>query len=188
MEKLYFTLKGASPLLMANPILKMKVPSKDTTMKRKVIPTPEEDAEYSRYVTPDGYFYVPAIAVRISMLSGSKGYRIGKSAAKSILSGAVIMVDETFPILRNGEPLIGTDYVIDTRRAVIQHQGIMASRAKIELPWEVSCMFLLNTELASLEHVRTALERAGQVVGILAYRPELTGWFGRFEVGEMKTE
>ncbi|GAI74934.1 unnamed protein product, partial [marine sediment metagenome] len=145
MKILQFTLEGESPLLMHNPAGSMRQQGEaKLSTKGKEIPTPEVAAAATRYLLPDGNFYIPAVAVRASMLSGAKFYRIGKAAARSILSGAVILTDETFPLFRNGNPISGDDYSIDGRRAVIQNQGIWCSRARIELPWEVFCTFEFN--------------------------------------------
>lgn len=192
MEKLHFTLNGLYALLMHNPELSMEKPGREKGLGRKTIPSPEEEAKRSRYLLPDGNMYVSAIAVRNSMLGGAKGYRIGKRAAADLLTGAVIPVDMQFPLLRDGKPISGDDYSVDTRRAVVKKQGIMRSRAKIELPWSLECTFDYNSELASLEHIKEALNNAGQIIGLLDYRPErkvgLPGWFGRFEVADIWSE
>lgn len=182
METVHIKLNGLSPLLMHNPE-GMRRASED--MNRKSIPTPEEEAEKSIYRLPDGNLYVPAVAVRNSMLNGAKGYRIGKKSAMGILSGAVLMVDEAFPLYRNGKPISERDYSIDIRRAVVQRQGITRARAKIELPWSLDCVFDYNEDLAGLNHIETAMNTAGQIVGLLDYRVEKKGWFGRFEVAEL---
>ena len=184
---LYIILNGLSALLMHNPSGMVK-PGGKRGLSRKSIPSPEEEAKASRYLLPDGNMYIPAIAVRRSLLSGAKGYRIGTRRAADILSGAVILADDEFPLLRDDKPMDGDDYSIDTRRAVVQRQGIIRSRAMIELPWTVKCVFEYNSELASLEHIKDSLNTAGQIVGLLDYRPEKTGWFGRFEVTEIWSE
>lgn len=186
MELLRIELNGLSPLLMHNPATMSRGPAE--TLARKVIPTPEAEAAASRYLLPDGNFFVPAVAIRSSMLNGAKGYRIGKRPAREILSGAVILTDEVFPLSRDGAPIQGSDYSIDSRRAVVQGQGIIRSRAKIEVPWQVECAFGFNSQLANLEQVKTALENAGTIVGLLDYRPEKKGWFGRFEVTNIWSE
>jgi len=183
MKTLQFTLNGLSPILMHNPS-GMKRDAGD--MNRKTISSPEEEAEKSVYKFPDGNLYVPAVAVRNCLLNGAKGYRIGKKGAIAILSGAVLMVDEAFSLYRDGKPISDKDYTIDVRRAVVQRQGITRARARIELPWKLECTFGFNETLAGLDHVKTALEAAGQIVGLLDYRVEKKGWFGRFEVAEIE--
>jgi len=191
MELLHVKLNGLTPQLMHNPDGSMIVGG-GRKIGRKVIPSSEEEAKASRYVLPDGNFYIPAIAVRNSILGGAKGYRIGKIAAISILSGALDIIDEAFPLLRDNQPLDAENYSIDTRRAVVQGQGIMRSRAKIELPWQVEAVFRYNPDLVNLDQIKEIANNAGQVVGLLDYRPEkkvgLPGWFGKYEVTDIWSE
>lgn len=185
-ETLHIKLNGSSPILMNNPT-SMSRPEGET-LTRKVIPTPEDEAATKRYLLPDGNFYVPAIAVRASMLNGAKGYRIGGRPAREILAAAVILTDEVFPVFRDGKPIPGTDYQIEIRRVVVQRQGVMRARPRIELPWEVECVFGFNGQLANLDQVKTALNNAGQIAGLLDYRPGRGGWFGRFDISNIWSE
>lgn len=191
METLHIKLNGLTPLLMHNPAGSMTAGG-SRKISRKVIPSPEEEAKASRYLLPDGNFYIQAISIRNTLLGGAKGYRIGRTAAISILSGALDIIDEIFPLFRDGQPLNGENYSIDTRRSVVQGQGIMRSRARIELPWQVEAVFRFNPDLVNLEQIREIASNAGRVVGLLDYRPEkkvgLPGWFGKFEVTEIWSE
>lgn len=186
METLHIKLNGLSPLLMNNPTSMAR--AEGEALSRKVIPIPQDEAASKRYLLPDGNFYVPGIAVRSSMLNGARGYRIGRRPAREILSAAVILTDEVFPLFRDGKPIAGSEYSVEIRRAVVQRQGVMRARPQIDLPWEVECIFGFNSQLANLEQVKTALEAAGQAVGLLDYRPERSGWFGRFEVTDIWSE
>lgn len=186
METVRIQLKGLSALLMNNPTSMTR--PEGTKLSRKTIPPPEEEAASKRYLLPDGNFYIPAIAIRSSMLNGAKGYRIGKMSAREILSAAVTLTDEVFPLKRNGNPIGGNDYSIEIRRAVVQRQGIMRARPRIDLPWEVEAIFGFNSQLANIDQVRTAIENAGQVFGLLDYRPQRSGWFGKFAVIDIWSE
>lgn len=186
MEILHIQLNGLSALLMNNPTSMTRL--EGAKLSRKTIPSPEEEAAPKRYLLPDGNFYIPAIAIRSSMLNGAKGYRIGKRPAREILSAAVTLTEEKFPLKRSGNPINGSDYSLEIRRAVVQRQGVMRSRPRIDLPWEIEATFGFNSDLANLDQIRTALENAGQVIGLLDYRPEKTGWFGKFSVTEAWSE
>jgi len=182
MVKLHFIIKGLTPLLMHNPA---SMGRGDTKVGRKTIPSIEESAASSRYLLPDGNFYVPAVAVRASILNGAKFMKIGKFSARSLLAGGITLSDESFPLLRDGNPIFGDNYSIDTRRAVIQKSGILASRAKIELPWGVECCFNFDEQTASILDLTAIINRAGQVAGLLDFRPERMGWFGKYAVGDI---
>lgn len=189
MEILHFKINGLSALLMHSPA-SMQPKTAEQLKARGQVFDPGEEAAKSRYLLPDGNLYIPAIAVRNSLLNGSKGYTVApRRAARPVLAAAIIIADEAFPLLDgNGNPKGGDDYTIDSRRAVVQRQGIIRSRAKIELPWQLECAFSFNSELIPINIVEQALRNAGQVVGLLDYRPEKSGWFGRFEVANIWSE
>lgn len=174
-------------MLMHNPIGMKQADAGG--LARKKIPTPAEEAAASVYKMADGNFYVPAIAVRSSMLSGAKGSRLGRRAALPFLTAAVIMEEEQFALTDDADRPICT-YAIDSRRAVVKDQGIIRSRAKIELPWRVHGFFLFDERVIdSAQPVEDALRNAGLTIGILDYRPERKkghgGWFGKYEVGKV---
>lgn len=191
MEILHALLNGTFALLMHNP--QGMAASSGEELSVKTIPLAEQEAATSRYLLPDGNFYVPAVAVREALISGGTGYRIGKVGAPGVLSGAVGLLIGEFPLLDGDrKPYSGDRYSIDTRRVVLktrgQQVGIMRSRARIELPWMIEAVFEFDSELCSLENVKTALARGGKKAGLMDYRPGTKGWFGKFEVTDIWTE
>jgi hypothetical protein len=101
------------------------------------------------------------------------------------------MFDPVFPLYRNIKkkiPIKGDDYSVDTQRAVVQRQGIMRSRARIELPWQIDAVFEYDSKLVSIEVIKTIAEQAGKTVGIGDYNVFHKGWYGRFEVLDVYTE
>lgn len=184
MEKLHTRLKGLSPFLMHNP----SGMARGAELGRKVIPTPEDEAKASRYLLPDGNFYVKAIAVRNSILSGAKGYRVRKMRASDIIAGALLIINQEFPLLRDDAPINGENYSVDTQRAVVQRQGILRSRARIELPWEIDCLFEYDSDLVDLSVIKQVANNAGKVVGVGDYRIEKKGCYGRYELADIWVE
>ncbi len=185
MEKLYIKIKGLTPLLMNNPI---------AMENSGPLPTPEKEAEISRYVKPDGNLYVPSIALRKSIMLGATGYKIGKFSLRSRLSAAIQLFDEYLDLVdAKGKPI--TDHVIDRRRVVIQRAGVIRSRARIETPWFVVGVLGFNSELIMDKHgkvqtdiLEKAIDVAGQVSGLLDFRPNRGGWFGKYELVDLKIE
>lgn len=188
MENLHIKLNGLSPILMHNPAGMITLTAGTQILDKKKIPTPDEEVKASRYLTPDGHLYVPAIAVRNCLLNASVGLLINKKAAMQFLSGGLLLLDEAFPIYRNGDMLAEDKYSMDVRRAVIQRQGITRVRARIELPWELDCIFGYNSEIISTDIIKTIAKRGGEIVGLLDYRVNKKGWFGRFEVIDVSVE
>lgn len=191
MEILHALLNGTAPLLMHNPQTMASSPGDELSVK--TIPLAEQEAATSRYLLPDGNFYVPAVAVRQSLISGAKGYRIGKVAASGVISGAIGLLKGEFPLLDGDKkPYPGDRYSIDTRRVVLRSRGqalgILRSRARVDPPWMLEAVFEFDSVLCNLGNVRMALERAGRAIGILDGRPSKGLWFGKFEVKDIWTE
>jgi hypothetical protein len=186
MDMLQGSIIGKTPLLMHNPAV---MQSAGGSIGRKTIPTPEDEADASTYKLPDGSLCVPAVAIRNCVLSGLTGVRFNRRAASPVLAGALLPSDLYFPLYDDqGNPI--TAWAIDTQRAVVQRQGIMRSRARVDPPWTVAFSFNLNTQIANpeavLAMVSDALNTAGSSIGILDYRPQKKGWYGTFALGELR--
>lgn len=181
------TLIGKTPLLMHNPSGSMF--ARSAAVGRKTIPTPEEEADASTYRLPNQDLCVPAVAIRNAILAGCTGLRLNRRSATPIISGALLPSDLMFPLVTSDSDPI-REYVVDTQRAVVQRQGIMRSRARIDPVWVVVFSFNLNSSLATSETivsiVSDALLVAGQSIGILDYRPQKKGWYGTFDRGELR--
>jgi len=202
MEKLHFTYIGVTPLLMNNPEQTMGKEEELIRGKRK-LDNPEEQAEKRRYLLPDGNFYVPSIAVRNGLLKAARGYTIKSPTGRRVslwptLSGSLQLLDPQFPLLDEiGNPIPGDKYVVNKQRVVIKNYGAFIRGRPEIFPWTLKCVLLLDTKRVALE-ILYRLEESGektgvmvdasQVVGLLDYRPEKSGWFGRFEVQDIWVE
>lgn len=178
-------IEGVTPLLMHNPE-KMR---RAASVGRKEIPTPEIEAETALYRNPDGTLYIKADHVREAIKAAAVGVRIGKRAARSVLASALMEHPDYpfFTLFRGAEPI--TTWEIDTRRTVIQKQGILRSRALIPTPWEAEVVFQYDSAvIPDPSHIITFLGQAGQISGLLDYRPNRGGSFGRFEVTKAYTQ
>jgi len=183
-EMIQITIKGETDILMHNPAGSMKIASNE--LAKKVIPTPEEEAEASTYKLPDGTLAIPAVSLRNSILQATSGVRLNKKAARPFFAAALLPADELFPILNEKGNML-SNYVIDTRRAVIQRAGIMRSRARIETPWVVVANYkFVSATGVTADLVRQMATEAGRSVGILDYRPQKTGWYGTFSVEDVR--
>jgi hypothetical protein len=176
-ELVIYRVSGLSPLLQHNPEKLMRQPG---GIGRKKIPTPEEEAEQGSYRLPDGQLYIKAKAFRAAILSAAKGKRIGRFSAKSIVAGAVLLENETVPLIdpETDEPL--TSFEIHTERVVVQRQGILRSRPMLR-KWACDLPLMIDVEVADRVVVLGLLNEAGMRVGVGDYRIERDGIYGRFE-------
>lgn len=177
-------LVGLTPLLMNNPA-SMLVTDAPKVKGKKTNPTAEEDAAVKAYRLATGELYVPTVMVFQSMIEAGKLFndpdnprrRISYKIAAALFPPAT----EGFPLFDvNGE--VVTEYVIDVRRAVVQGQGIPRARPRIDLPWSVQIEMGFDADLLSGEALYTVLATAGKQTGIMDYRPQKKGPYGRFQV------
>jgi len=176
MELARFRITGERALLTHNPAAMARADGKP---KQKRIPAPAEEADAGVYRDSEGNFCLPAIAFRSALLEGLKGKKVGRTAAGTHFSASVFTVDELCVLVdpESGDPL--TEYAIDTRRAVVQRNGILRSRPRFER-WSCSLVLEIDTDRIAPEQVATELNEAGQIVGVGDYRLGRKGIFGKF--------
>lgn len=176
MELVEITIEGISPLLMHNPA---GMRPTDDALARKRIPSAEDEAERGVYRMPDGPLALPTPAFRSCLLSGAKGRRFGKTAATTIVRGAVFAADELSPLHDPSDRAPLHEYEIDVRRAVVQRAAVLRSRAKLP-KWGATVRFELDPDFVSEAQVRELFSIGGRTVGVGDYRAERSGPFGRF--------
>ena len=180
-KNVVFAIEGTSPLLTHNP---SSMRSGESGPSRKKIPTAVDEAAAGLYVGDDGRFYIPTIAFRNAILYGLRGKKIGKVGAATKLAPAVFIDPEhemTMILDKNGKPAV--KYEIDSRRAVVQRQGITRHRPKF-YPWKAMVTLSVDLDIVSSEIVAREMDEAGTTAGVGDYRPQRTGWFGKFRASE----
>jgi len=180
MEIVTFRITGVSPILQNNPA-KMQASKDDSLKSGKKVYDPKIEAEASVYRNERKEIVVPSIAFRASMFKAATGRKIGKMSAKTVIAAAVFPV-ETVCILvgaKTDKPI--KDYVIHSCRCVVNKAGIIRCRPMIE-EWATDLALELDTQFApGLEKVvLELLNIAGKVAGVMDWRPEKLGTFGRF--------
>ncbi len=178
MKDIQVEIKGTTPILMNSPksmIEDMTKTSRKTTQKH----IPEEEAERVAYRMKSGELYIPAEAIKGTMVGGASYKKFGKFAAKPFIAAGVIITPT--------EVGLGTkDYDIDLRTVVIQRNRVVKARPKIE-NWKVKFTISYDeTMITNHEDIRAILEEAGKRVGLLDFRPQKLGNFGMFEVTKWK--
>lgn len=170
------TIVGTAPLLMHNAAAMAAAKAGG----KKVIPTPEEEAERGTYWTPDrSSLAIPADNFRAMLITASKGYRIqGRRSIVPYICGCISIFPEMLP-------LNVTTYDVDVRTVVVMHNRITRARAKI-FPWKVTLTVRYDAEVFSPDLMATTFKEivttGGRAVGLLDFRPEKRGRFGRFKV------
>lgn len=177
-----FKIKGLSPLLQNNPA---SMSRSNGSLGTKKIPKPEDEAAAKCYKDEEGHFYILSEAFRASIVGkggAASGRRIGKFTASSRACAGIFTVEPRATLLdsKNGRPL--KKYSIDTRRAVIQGQGVLRSRPCFQ-NWMVRLPLEIDEDFVTVDQVLELLNIAGKVAGVGDFRPQRRGSFGRFTAG-----
>jgi hypothetical protein len=176
MKKLTCRIKGLSALLMhsfpMNPIENPPIEKR----------TPEEQAEIASYRDPEtGDLYIPAVALQRALIAAavySKGK--GRASLQKQTAASIFIFPERISL--------GTKtFAVDSRPVVVPatRGRVIRHRPRLDA-WEIRFEIEYDESLLTEKQVRQIVDDAGSRVGLLDFRPEKKGPFGRFIVTEWK--
>lgn len=174
MKTVTVKIEGISPILLHSSIGMVRM-----SAKKKTIPTPEEEAKKGCYFLPDektlGF---PTVNFVQSILKVGRSVKVGKKYVGPYLAGCVVPAEEMASFNTK-------EYDIDTRRVVVQRQGILRSRAKLP-SWALTFQLAVDEKNLldgfGVDDLPGIISEAGTRVGIGDYRPEKGGPYGRFKL------
>ena len=176
MKKIECAIKGISGLLMHQfPMDPIKNPPIE---KRSA----KEQAEIAAYRDPEtNDLYIPAIAVQRSLINAAV-YSKGKGRASLQKQAAASLFIHPERISLNVQ-----EYNIDARPVVVPatRGRIIRYRPRLD-EWQVALEIEFDESLLTEDQLRQIVDDAGSRVGLLDFRPEKKGPFGRFIVTKWK--
>ena len=138
--------------------------------------TPQEQAELSAYRDPDngGGLYIPGLNVQRALIAAA-AYSKGKGRA-SLQKPAAACLEVTPERIGLGTK----EYIIDSRAVVVPATKgrIVRHRPRLN-EWKISFTLSYDDNLLTETQVRRIMDDMGQRVGLLDFRPERKGPFGR---------
>lgn len=161
---------GTSPLLMH------RFPMEDIPAQEKR--PREEQAEVAAYRDPDTEeLYIPGVAFQRCLVSAavySKGK--GRASLQKPVAACILVSPER-------ASLGVTQYNIDSRPVVISvtKGRIVRHRPRLD-KWTTAFTIEYDDELLTEQQLKQVVKDAGSRVGLLDFRPEKKGPFGRFVV------
>lgn len=168
MKKIKVAIRGDSLLMNSFPM--EKVDGFEKMSK-------EDQAEVAAYRDPDGILFVPGLNLQRSFVAAST-YSKGKGRAslQKVACAAIAVSPERLSLNRK-------DYAIDSRPVVIKSTGgrIIRNRPRIN-DWSINFFIEFDEKLLTEKQVRKIVDDAGALVGLLDFRPERKGPFGKFMV------
>ena len=168
------TITGRSPILMHSFPM---VPVEALEKKSK-----EEQAEVAAYRDPDtGALYCPGINIQRALIAGAT-YSKGKGRG-SLQKAAAACLQVTPERVSFGVK----DYAVDSRPVVIAATKgrVMRHRPRLDA-WALTFEIEYDDVLLKESEVRRIVDDTGARVGLLDFRPEKKGPFGRFVVTAWK--
>jgi len=175
-KKIVVTVEGLSPLLMhAYPLVEMKAFDKLSK---------EEQAEHAAYRVPETKeLYIPAIAMQRALVSGAS---FSKGKGRSTLQKQVaagVLIEPQYLLLGAKEYKIHSMPVVipATKGRTMRHRPIFEK-------WKVDFTITYDPELLTATQMRSIVDDTGRRTGILDFRPERKGPYGRFQVTSWNAE
>jgi hypothetical protein len=168
------TVTGLSPLIMNRfPLEPVEA------LKNK---PPQEQAEIAAYREPATQeLYVPGLNLQRCLIAGaaySKGK--GRGSLQKEAAACLLVAPEYV--------LLGTkNFVVDSRAVVVPATKgrVVRHRPRIN-DWKLTFTLEFDDALISEKQLRRIVDDAGVRVGLLDFRPERRGPFGRFRVDDWK--
>jgi len=174
-KKLDVQIKGISPLLMhAFPM----APNPEGWEKS----SPEEQATVAEYRDPEsGMLYIPGVAIQRCLIGAaafSKGK--GRASLQKPVAACLLVTPERVSLKTK-------EYKVDSRPVVIAATKgrILRHRPRLD-EWIAGFKIEYDDGLLNEKEIRRIVDDAGMRVGLLDFRPEKKGSFGRFMVTEWK--
>lgn len=172
--KLMVTIKGVSPLLMH------RFPLEEAEAFEKWAPS--KQAEWAAYrESSTRQLYVPGANLQRALIAAaqySKGK--GRGSLAKVAAAAVLVSPD---ILGLGVE----EYTVDTRVVAnpVTKGRHLRHRPRLDM-WQLTFDIEWDETLLTEKQLREIVDNAGRRVGLLDYRPEKKGPFGRFMVTEWR--
>lgn len=152
--------------------------------------TPREEAEKVCYRNGSG-FYHPGAAIGRLLREAGGGHKLRgtRKSAKYIVPSAVLVMDDTIPLLNGDGKTHIEDFETDSRPVVIPSTKgrVMRHRPRFD-QWSMKFTIRINESVLPTDFVQTLLTEGGQQIGIGDYRPEKGGPFGVFQIVSWKEQ
>src|SRR5262249_23116124 len=140
--------------------------------------TAEEQAEHAVYRDPDTkMLYVPGVNVQRALVAAAS-YSKGKGRATLQRQAAACLM-----VMPERISLGGEDYEIDSRRVVVPATKGRVIRHRPRLDkWAITFAIEYDDSLLNEKELRRIVDDMGVRVGLLDFRPEKKGLYGRSTV------
>lgn len=168
MKRVSIEIKGVSPLLMH------RFPMEPIEAIEKK--SPQEQAQLALY-EQDGIPYIPGVALQRALVQGatfSKGK--GRGTLQKNVAAGVLLEEAQLPLPTKHWELDARPVTIPATKG-----RIVRYRPRFDT-WQVAFTVSYDETLLTEDQLRRVVDDTGSRVGVLDFRPEKKGPFGRFVV------
>lgn len=147
--------------------------------------TPREEAEKVTYRFPNGDLYHPGAAIARLLREAGSNHKIkgSRKSVKFAVPSAVIVLDDTIPLICPESGKAINDFEVDSRPVVIPStKGRVMRHRPRQDAWSMTFHLEVDDDLLPTDFVYQLLSEGGTKVGLGDFRPEKGGPFGRFIV------
>ena len=183
MKTFVATIEGLTPLLQHRfgDAEEMEETSRKVHVKKV---DPRDAAEKCAYRNSDGHLFIPGAAImRMLREAGASHKQRGSRKSLKYVVPAAVLVQEDQVILRDAEGKALTKFEVDSRAVVIPSTKgrVMRHRPKLN-NWHCEFTLEIDDDYLETSLIHQMLVEGGSKLGLLDYRPEKGGPFGKFSV------
>ena len=187
------TITGVSPIIQNNGAAGLDTRSpanleKATIARKRGSNRTEADDERLRqlgcqtslWLDDSGAATVPHGAIRAMIEASARKLKQGPQVREGLLVESVEFDYDRKKYGTDVETMGNTTQFVTG--VVVQRSRILRTRARFDLPWAIRFTLDVDSELVDIEQLRTWLDIGGRRIGLGDWRPEKSGWHGRFTV------
>jgi hypothetical protein len=179
-RKITFGIKGISPLIQngwsEKAVRMLRMTAAERKKVEKVKKNPEEEAHDATHFTENGDYGIPAGAIKKCFINAAHQ---DMGIPKTLLRKALfIKSGDKYGVIpmECREPVVREDFVrVGQGRTDLRYRPMFDN-------WSLRVTVELDKSLITVDDLLKIVTRAGFSVGLLEWRPERDGDYGRFEI------
>lgn len=181
--RMRFVIEGTAPILFHRYDCESVAAKGEAAKGSKTKKT--DDVESFYYRDEGNRVCIPAVAIHGALINSGRWAQDPRSSRKSamdLVKAGIIVEPTLIPCTRNGEFMLTAEF-LDKRRVQVNRAGVSRVRPALNTGWQAEFdVMVLASDLMQPFFVRELMTRAGQLVGLLEFRPQ----HGRFQIIEAR--
>jgi hypothetical protein len=185
-KRIAVTIRGLPPGIIFQGKGVMAADEGESSKKKKHRPPEEEARLRAHWTTVNGKkeLCIPWVMLYQSICTAAGSFKFrGQKTMATVVAATISCETDRIPL--------GTEKfeTLEEYVRIPPRTGVMVNIGRPKLPkWEASFAMVVDDEMYSADGLKDIIAHAGKLVGIGAWRPQLKGPYGRFEVAEFEIQ